>query len=79
MTILKDSILLVGAAVAGLTVGDAIESHSVSLGTVGAVAGIILPAVWWLSRKFTSLDDRLAGLENKLGDLPCNKKDSCRL
>ena len=46
--------------------GNALEDHSISLGTVAAVGGIVLPAAWWLSRKFTQIDDRAEGVAKQL-------------
>jgi hypothetical protein len=70
---IKDSILFAGAVIGGVSAGDALENHGVSLGTVFSVAGIVLPAVWWMSRKFTNLDDRLQSMETKIEKLEGNK------
>lgn len=68
-------------AVAGITAtaslgsgaGDLLEGHSVSLSTMVAVGSVVLPAAWWLSNKFTKIDDSLKVLKEKLDNLPCNK------
>lgn len=77
------AIIGIGAAAGG----DLIETHTLSIGTVCAVAGIVIPAVWWLSRKFTNIDDkfdeadsrfdsvdtRLREMQETIKSLPCPK------
>lgn len=42
----------------GVAVSSALEEHTFSLPTVGSVFIIVFTGVWWLSRKFTQIDDR---------------------
>lgn len=55
------SFVVIGAAAGA----DLIETHSLSVGTVATVAGIVIPAVWWLSRKFTNIDDRFCETDSR--------------
>lgn len=54
-----------GLVVAAAGVADLIESHQVSVATLVAVGAIVLPAAWWLSAKFTKIDDSLDDLKIK--------------
>ncbi len=54
---------------------DLIDNHPVSLGTLFAVLSVIVPASWWLSAKFTKIDDRFAAMQNTLDKLPCTEGD----
>lgn len=79
--------IVIGATLiagAGTAAGDMLETHSVSLGTVAAVCGVVLPAAWWLSGKFTKLEDgqktakdHLASLDRKIDRLPCHQGNKC--
>lgn len=51
-------------AVASTMAGGAIdETTHVKLGSAIAVAGVIVPAAWWLSAKFTQIFDRLRQID----------------
>jgi hypothetical protein len=45
-------------AMGATAAGNFLETHSVDLKTVAAVGGVVLPATWWLARKFTQIEDR---------------------
>ena len=70
---------ITGLAAVGAATGGAVEDHSVSIGTVASVLGIVAPATWWLSRKFQAVDDRLRSVEDKLNELYCvREKKECK-
>ena len=86
--------LTVGAVMiagAGTAAGDLLENHNVSVATVVAVCAVILPAAWWLSGKFTKIEDgqsrleegqqsareHLASLDRKVDRLPCHSGKKC--
>lgn len=69
-------------AVASTMAGGAIdESTHVKLGSALAVAGVIIPAAWWMSAKFTRIFEHLtrideiqkemARLREEVKSLPC--------
>lgn len=81
MTRLTATVVGTGGAVLGAAGGDMIEGHGISLSTVFGIAGVVVPAAWWLAGKITHLDDRLDALESKVDALPCTamqgKKRNC--
>lgn len=62
------SILYTMIVVAAAGAGDLIESHQISLATLVAVGSVVLPAAWWLSAKFTKIDDSLDDLKVAAAD-----------
>jgi hypothetical protein len=46
-----------------------------ALGLLAFVAGL----VWWLSRRFQNIDDRLKTIERNLDNRPCQKHGDCAL
>ncbi len=63
------------------------ETTHVKLGSALAVAGVIVPAAWWMSSKFTKLMERmdevgalrqeLAALRRTVEELPCKSGTVC--
>lgn len=60
-------------AVLGTAAGSLITESSIDLKTLGAVASVVLPATWYLSRRYTRIEDRLNELEKAIGEMPCTK------
>lgn len=75
---LMTSVLLGATTVTGAVTGGAIEAHDVSVSTVCAVAGIVVPATWWLSAKLKATDDKLEQLGQVISKLQC-MVDNCKL
>jgi hypothetical protein len=61
-------------AMAGAGAGELIQNHTMDLRTVCAVGAIVLTGTWTLSRRFTHLEDRIAGIEKDIHDLTCEVK-----
>lgn len=66
-------LLFVATPIIATAAGQLIEDHFLSLPTLFGVLGIVLPATWWLSRKFTRVDTRLKLLETAIANLPCGE------
>lgn len=64
-------IIATGVAVAGTAAGDLITNHSIDMQTLGAVAAVVLPATWYLSRRYTKIEDRLHEVESAIVHLKC--------
>ena len=62
--------IAIGAMLATAT-GGMIEDHAVSLSTVSAVGSVVFAGVWWISSRFTRIDDRLKEIEKSVAKLPC--------
>lgn len=77
MTKLTATVVGAGGAVLGAASGDMMEGHAISLSTVFGIAGVVVPAAWWLAGKITRLDDRVHVLEKKVDSLPCNGPAAC--
>lgn len=45
-------------AMIGAAAGGAIEDHTISIASVLAVGGVVLPGCWWLGKRFQSIEDR---------------------
>ena len=71
----------------GLTAGTVVtalaavslDGASLSIEVVGGLILTVGGTVWWLSSKFTKLDDRLAAIEKVLSNCPAarNNKFDC--
>ena len=80
--------ILAGLGIGGFTGGAMLATEVVVSGSsqvpveaAVSVAVFACGSVWWLGRKFQSVDDRLKGMEDKLSDLRCirDKKGKCDL
>ena len=49
------------------------QNTVISIGTLTGVIGV----VWWLGRKFQSLDDKLSAIEKAVDKLPCHNPRQC--
>ena len=52
-------------------------STSVPMEAAIAVAVFVATMVWWLGRKFQSIDDRLETMQRFLDNLPCGDRAKC--
>jgi hypothetical protein len=78
MTNILSAILIGGATGGGLLVGDAISgSSTIPLGQGIAVAVFGCSIVYYIGRKFQSLEDNHKELRHAIKDLPCHGKMSC--
>lgn len=89
---MERSIAVTLLGLAGAASGQLIEDHTLSFPTLLGIAGIVIPATWWLSRKFTAIDDTMTAfhsrfksmeeqikeLRKKINGLPCEDY-RCRL
>jgi hypothetical protein len=56
---------LVGGVTVSTTLGVIVDANTnVPLGVMFGVMGTVVVAAWWLSSKFTSIDDQLKDLRN---------------
>lgn len=62
-------------AVLGTAGSDLIENHSISVATVGAVLGVVIPGAWVVAKKLTKLEDTLKAHGDALKSLPCQHPD----
>ena len=62
-----------GVMVMGSVAPEMLEQHAVNLGTVAAVASVVVPAVWWLSKRFQSIDDEMKATRIIVEGLACHK------
>lgn len=79
-TMLADSLSAVTIAGISSILAAAIDAdfvnHTVTLQTAIAVFVPVLSLVWWLSRKFQSIDDKLVSLDKELKSRPCIKDNT---
>lgn len=59
----------------GAAGADLVENHSISVATVGAVLGVVIPAAWIVSNKLTKLEDAVRQHAEALKSLPCQHPD----
>lgn len=50
---------------------DVLETHVLNLPTVVAVVISVASFAWWLSHKFTVIDDQFAEIKRTIAELPC--------
>lgn len=61
-------------AMLGTATGQFIEEHTLRLPTLFAVASVVLPATWWISWKFTKIEDQIQSLKDQVEKLTDKKK-----
>jgi hypothetical protein len=69
----KSPVIATLFAVSGTAAGSLVTEHTIDLQTLGAVAAVVLPATWYLSNRYTKIEDRLDELEEKLNTMPCTQ------
>lgn len=50
----------------GAAAGNFLEDHNMSLPAVLSVAGIVLPATWWISRRLAKIDSKFELTESRM-------------
>lgn len=68
---LSTAIAFAAATGVGVTID---ESTLLPIGSTAVLFGI----VWWVGRKFQSIDDRLSALSKQIDTLPCCGTVECR-
>lgn len=70
-------IIAAAVVMSGTATGELMEGHQVSLPTVASVGMTVFMGAWWLSGRFTRLDDRIVSLEQTVSKLYCVENKIC--
>lgn len=73
MTRFLKPVIVVAATTFGVVGPETLETHAVSIPTVVGVVMTVSSFAWWLSHKFTVIDDKFTALQNQINNLPCPK------
>lgn len=76
---LKGPVTLAATAIGAAATGNLIEGHDMSMSTACAIAGVVIPAAWWLSQKLQRIEDNQHHMNDRLGHLEkqiTNKRNS---